>query len=145
MRLKKKIPLIDQHNKNGFWGGKFGGSFIPETLKKPVDDLTKLYSKLRKDKKFLEERDYFFKDYIGAPTPFIKLENKYMLYASILLVSLQTKLMVVIKYLIKLWKYDNNEFINSLEWESDKKVELFISEVSKSLPSGIRATIEEIC
>ena len=77
--------------------------------------------------------------------PFIKLENKYMLYANILLVSLQTKLMVVIKYLIKLWKYDNKEFINSLEWESDKKVELFISEVSKSLPSGIRATIEEIC
>ena len=25
----------------GFWGGKFGGSFIPETLKKPVEDLTK--------------------------------------------------------------------------------------------------------
>ena len=25
MRLKKKIPLIDQHDKNGFWGGKFGG------------------------------------------------------------------------------------------------------------------------
>lgn len=75
--------------------------------------------------------------------PFIKLENKYMLYANNLLVSLKAKLVVVIKYLIKLWKYDNNEFINSLEWESDKKVELFISEVSKSLPSGIRATIEE--
>jgi len=53
--------------------------------------------------------------------------------------------MVVIKYLIKLWKYDSGVYITSLEWESDKKVELFISEVSKSLPSGIRATIEEIC
>ena len=31
MKLKKKIPLIDQHNNKGFWGGKFGGSFIPET------------------------------------------------------------------------------------------------------------------
>ena len=81
--------------------------------------------------------------YMGKP--FIKLENKYMLYANNLLVSLYTKLMVVIKYLIKLWKYDSGEYINSLEWESDKKVELFISEVSKSLPSGIRATIEEIC
>ena len=30
---KKKIPLIDQHDKNGFWGGKFGGNFVPETLK----------------------------------------------------------------------------------------------------------------
>ena len=34
MKIKKGIPLIDQHNKNGFWGGKFGGNFIPETLKK---------------------------------------------------------------------------------------------------------------
>ena len=44
-------------------------------LKKPIDDLTKLFEKLRKDKKFLKERDYYFKNYIGAPTPFIKLEN----------------------------------------------------------------------
>ncbi len=29
MRIKKNIPLIDQHDKYGFWGGKFGGSFIP--------------------------------------------------------------------------------------------------------------------
>ena len=40
MKLKKGIPLIDQHDPHGFWGGKFGGSFIPETLKKPVEDLT---------------------------------------------------------------------------------------------------------
>ena len=40
MKLKKKVPLIDQHDKFGFWGGKFGGSFIPETLKKPIEDLT---------------------------------------------------------------------------------------------------------
>jgi hypothetical protein len=33
MKLKKGKLLIDQHDKNGFWGGKFGGNFIPETLK----------------------------------------------------------------------------------------------------------------
>ena len=75
MRIKKNIPLIDQHDKYGFWGGKFGGSFIPETLKKPVDDLTKSFAKLRKNKNFLQKRDYYFKNYIGSPTPFIKLEN----------------------------------------------------------------------
>ena len=75
MKIKKRIPLIDQHDKSYMYGGKFGGNFIPETLKKPVDDLTKLFSKLRKDKKFLKERDYYFKNYVGAPTPFIKLEN----------------------------------------------------------------------
>ena len=75
MKLKKKIPLIDQHDKLGFWGGKFGGSYIPETLKKPVDDLTKEFKKLRKNKKFLKKRDLYFKNYIGSPTRFIKLEN----------------------------------------------------------------------
>ena len=75
MKLRKGIPLIDQHDPYGFWGGKFGGSFIPETLKKPVEDLTKEFKKLRKDKKFLKKRDYYFKNYIGSPTSFVKLEN----------------------------------------------------------------------
>jgi len=75
LKIRKGIPLIDQHDKNYMYGGKFGGNYIPETLKKPIDDLTKLFSKLRKDKKFIKERDYHFKNYVGAPTPFIKLEN----------------------------------------------------------------------
>ncbi len=74
-KIRKGVQLIDQHDKNFMYGGKFGGNFIPETLKKPIDDLTVLFEKLRKDKKFLEERDYYFENYIGAPTPFIKLEN----------------------------------------------------------------------
>ena len=59
MKLKKKIPLIDQHDRNGFWGGRFGGSFIPETLKKPVEDLTQEFSKLRNNKKFIKKRIKF--------------------------------------------------------------------------------------
>ena len=74
-QIRKGIPLIDQHDKNFMYGGKFGGNFVPETLKKPIDDLTNLFTKLRRDKKFLKERDYYFKNYIGAPTPFIKLEK----------------------------------------------------------------------
>ena len=73
MKLKKGIPLIDQHDQNGFWGGKFGGSFIPETLKKPVEDLTNEFKKLRKDKKFLKKRDFYFRNYIGTPTSFVNL------------------------------------------------------------------------
>ena len=75
LKLKKKIQLIDQHDNNYLYGGKFGGNFIPETLKKPVEDLTRLFGKLRYDKKFLKERDYYFKNYVGSPTPFIKLNN----------------------------------------------------------------------
>ena len=75
MKLKKKISVLDQHDKFGFWGGKFGGNFVPETLKKPIDDLTTLFSKLRKDKSFIKERDYYFENYVGTPTPLIKLDN----------------------------------------------------------------------
>jgi len=76
MKIKKGIPLIDQHDKSGFWDGKFGGSYIPETLKKPVEDLTNLFEKLRKDKKFIQERDYYYTNWVHkGPTPFIKLEN----------------------------------------------------------------------
>ena len=75
IKIKKNILLIDQHDKNGIYAKKFGGSYVPETLKKPIDDLTKLFQKLRHDKKFLKERDYYFNNYIGAPTPFVKLQN----------------------------------------------------------------------
>ena len=75
LKIKKGIPLIDQHDKNGMWGGKFGGNFVPETLKKPIEDLEKLFSKLRKDKSFIKERDYYFENYVGTPTPLIKLDN----------------------------------------------------------------------
>ena len=75
IKIKKNILLIDQHDKDGIYAEKFGGSYVPETLKKPIEDLTKLFQKLRHDKKFIKERDYYFDNYIGAPTPFIKLQN----------------------------------------------------------------------
>ena len=75
IKIKSRVPLIDQHDKNYLYGGKFGGNYVPETLKKPIEDLTKLFSKLRNDKTFIKERDYYFKNYVGSPTPFIKLEN----------------------------------------------------------------------
>ena len=75
MKIKKGIQLIDQHDERYLYGGRFGGNYIPETLKKPIDDLTKLFVKLRRDKKFIKERDYYFKNYVGSPTPFIKLDN----------------------------------------------------------------------
>ena len=75
MKVKKGIPLIDQHDKNGFYGGKFGGNYVAETLKKPIDDLSKLFDKCRKDKKFLKERDDLYENYVGSPTRFFKLQN----------------------------------------------------------------------
>ena len=48
MKIKKGIPLIDQHDKNYMYGGKFGGNLFLRHLKKPIDDLTKLFSKLKR-------------------------------------------------------------------------------------------------
>ena len=73
--MKNTKLIIDSHDKNFFYGGKFGGNFIPETLKKPIDDLTHLFEKLRNNKSFLKERDFYFKNYVGSPTPFIYLRN----------------------------------------------------------------------
>ena len=67
MKLKKNIPLIDQHDKNGFWGGKFGGSFIPETLKKPVEDLTIQFNKLRKNKQFIKKEIFILRITLVLP------------------------------------------------------------------------------
>ena len=75
LKIKKNIPLIDQHDRSGFWGRKFGGNFIPETLKKPILDLENLFSKLRKNKNFIKERDKHFKNWVGSHTRFIKLQN----------------------------------------------------------------------
>ena len=75
MKLRKKISLIDQHDKFGMWGGKFGGNFVPETLKKPISELEILFNKLRNNNNFLNERDKYFKEWIGSPTRFIKLNN----------------------------------------------------------------------
>ena len=62
MKLKKGIPVIDQGDRLGFWGGKFGGNFVPETLKKPIEDLEIQFNKLKNDKTFIKQRDKYFKN-----------------------------------------------------------------------------------
>ena len=61
MKIKKGKLLIDQHNKNYLYGGKFGGNYVPETLKNPIEALTILFEKLRYDRKFLTPlQDYLY-------------------------------------------------------------------------------------
>ena len=95
IELQKGIPLIDQHDENGYWGGKFGGNQIAESLNHPIEELTREFEKLRNDKTFIAERDFYFKNFIGAPTPFIKLENLLItLVVRKFIVSLSQKLPV---------------------------------------------------
>ncbi len=49
--------------------GMYGGKFAPETLMPALDELEKAYVAARKDKAFQEELDFYFREFIGRPTP----------------------------------------------------------------------------
>ncbi len=49
--------------------GIYGGKFAPETLVPALDELESAYLAARKDKEFQHELDYYFREFIGRPTP----------------------------------------------------------------------------
>jgi tryptophan synthase beta chain len=49
--------------------GVFGGRFAPETLMVALEELEGAYLKVRKDKSFQRELDYYLTSYAGRPTP----------------------------------------------------------------------------
>jgi len=59
-------PIFDP-DENGHFG-KFGGRFVPETLMPVLLELEEFYKKVRFDKEFWKEMDYYYKEYIGRPT-----------------------------------------------------------------------------
>jgi len=61
-------------DKKGYFG-EFGGRFVPETLVYALDELEKEYAKVKHDRKFLRELDYYLKEYAGRPTPLYLAKN----------------------------------------------------------------------
>ena len=55
--------------------GKFGGRFVPETLMPVLEKLKKDYEDVRFDKEFWGEVDYYYKKYVGRPSPLYFAEN----------------------------------------------------------------------
>ena len=49
--------------------GPYGGSYIPETLMAPVEELTKAYETARHDPKFVAEVEDLLRNFAGRPTP----------------------------------------------------------------------------
>jgi tryptophan synthase beta chain len=49
--------------------GIYGGKFAPETLMPALTELEAAYLAAKKDKTFQAELDYYFKEFIGRPTP----------------------------------------------------------------------------
>ncbi|MCM8800471.1 MAG: tryptophan synthase subunit beta [Candidatus Omnitrophica bacterium] len=55
--------------------GEFGGRFVPETLMYALEELEKEYKKARRDKGFIQELNYYLKEYAGRPTPLYFAKN----------------------------------------------------------------------
>lgn len=59
---------------NGFFG-QFGGKYVAEVLRRPLDELEVAFTQAIHDKSFLEELEILRRDYIGRPTPLLKASN----------------------------------------------------------------------
>ncbi len=59
---------VTQPDLHGHYG-PYGGMFVPETLMEPLNELTRVYKKIRKDPEFKQELQYYLREYVGRPTP----------------------------------------------------------------------------
>jgi len=55
--------------------GDYGGRYIPETLVPAIEELEENYIKVKDDKNFKKELDYYLKVYAGRPTPLYYAKN----------------------------------------------------------------------
>lgn len=62
------MTYVDKFPVKGRFNG-FGGQFVPETLMPALKELEESYLKLKNDKKFRRELDYYLREYAGRPTP----------------------------------------------------------------------------
>lgn len=59
---------------NGFFG-EFGGSFVPEELQDVLGRLEESFLRYKDDPDFLRELEYYFKEYVGRPSPLYHAER----------------------------------------------------------------------
>lgn len=59
---------MNTYSDNGFFD-KFGGKYVAEIIRRPLDDLEIAFNKFIKDKDFLDELHIIQRDYIGRKTP----------------------------------------------------------------------------
>ena len=59
-------------NAEGFYE-KFGGQFVPDSLKSVLKELQKNFDEIKNSKEFFDELDYYNKYYTGRPSPLYSL------------------------------------------------------------------------
>ena len=60
-------------NKGHF--GKYGGMYVPETLMEPLNELSRVFKKAKKDPFFKKELRHCLREYVGRPTPLCLAER----------------------------------------------------------------------
>ena len=66
--------LKNYPNANGYFG-KYGGAYIPEELKKAMEEINHAYETISKSRKFIAELRRIRKEFQGRPTPISHLER----------------------------------------------------------------------
>ena len=54
---------------------EFGGQYVPQQLKQKLDEIKKEFDKATKDNEFINEYNYYLKQYIGRPSPLYLAKN----------------------------------------------------------------------
>jgi tryptophan synthase beta chain len=67
--------LIDSLPDSGGHFGDYGGSFVPETLMHPLEELKAAYAEARLDQSFQREFETLLREYVGRPTPITYAER----------------------------------------------------------------------
>jgi len=68
------MPSYQQPDATGHFG-KYGGSFVSETLTHAIEELRAAYAKYQNDPEFLREFDYELKHFVGRPSPIYHAER----------------------------------------------------------------------
>jgi tryptophan synthase beta chain len=66
--VERQVFGLRDPDARGYYG-PFGGSFVPETLVAPIDELKAAYFRVREDAEFLAELDDLLTNFVGRPTP----------------------------------------------------------------------------
>lgn len=73
MSETRNSPLYRGSYENTF--GAYGGRYVPEVLRRPLDELEALYRIILEDPAFWSEFDDLLADFVGRPTPLLHAKN----------------------------------------------------------------------
>lgn len=63
-----RSALMTMPTADGFFGD-YGGQFVPDSIRKALDELTRAFERYREDPEFWEEYRYYQKHFTGRPSP----------------------------------------------------------------------------